>query len=177
MIDYDKGIYDMIFEEQGATAKRAAKKAHLTIEGNAILAALPDRANGRHVAAKIPPPSRKRVKNVDARRCEEASICGEAEAFGASPYLRVAVSHICGDACHVEYQLYDPRTAEFFDYSQPGRRSPRPLDQSPDLEDVWVAPDGSAFVMQGALYGFDGLKVVGGENTGGGWLDTPAHLN
>ncbi len=177
LIDYDKGMYDMIFEEEGATAQRAAKKARLTVEGKAVLAALPERATGRHVAAKIPPPSRKRVKNVDASRCEEASICGSAEAFGASPYLRVTVGHICGDACQIDYQLYDPRTTEFFDYSQTGRRSPSPLGQSPDLEDVWIAPDGSAFVMKGALYGFDGMKVVGGDNTGGGWLDTPAHLD
>lgn len=31
--------------------------------------------------------------------------------------------------------------------------------------------------MQGARYDFDGMKVVGGDNTVGGWLDAPAHLD
>lgn len=40
-----------------------------------------------------------------------------------------ATERMSGDACHAEYPLYDPRTAEFFDYSKTGRRSSKLLDQ------------------------------------------------
>ena len=75
---------------------------------------------------------------------------------------RVAVSFTCGDGCYTGWKLYDPAAKKFVDAAWTGQ-----------VNDAWVARDGSAFVKNGVVIRFDRgplAETPEGESLGGGWL-------
>lgn len=173
----DTGIYDEIFEEQHTQHKQEFKKAQMTASGRALLRQLAQRGQGQHVhrmltRALLPP-----VRTVPASSCEDASLCGHADAIPGTSLWRVVVEHSCGDACFTNHQLYDPATRQFLDLAQPSERSPKPLDgDRVNVADFDISADGRAVVLDGKIYRLDSQPVAAGQGHGGGWLGGAWHV-
>jgi hypothetical protein len=172
---YDSGIYDSIFEEQGARNAKRAENARWEAGMQDRLLSIAARCAGRRLF--VPELSAgQRIAQVPAHACEDVDLCGLASPVGATPFLYVIVGHECGDACHVLRQLYDTRTREFFDARQPKRRGFEPMQAGGfgDLEatdDLWVAPRGEGFISNGVLYDFERGVLRGAKSLrGGGWI-------
>lgn len=164
------GVYEEIFDDVKAEHATSDRKARLTKEGAALVARLTERGKDGSFWLPPPPGKARRVTAVPERRCEQADLCGEAKALPRTRFLRVLVSHSCGDACHVDFQLYDSKAREFVDPAT-RKRSRAPLEESSfPLDDITLAADGSAVVRGGAIQRFDGKPVTAGEGLGGGWL-------
>lgn len=93
---------------------------------------------------------------------------------------RVLVEHLCGEACHVRWQLYDPTTKEFFDYAS-GQRSRKPIDEKGvgNMSDAWIPKSGEAFLLGGQIWTFGGAAVFkdGQKSGGGGWIGGQWYVN
>jgi hypothetical protein len=177
-----QGEYDGIFEDQGAANRRAFRRVHLLPAILPRLRELSQRA-GRPLWLKSPgeDDERPRIASVEQRYCEEQDLCGKQEPLGKTRFMRVLVQHSCGDMCHVAWQLYDPSTQEFIDFTN-GNRSPHPVyegDQSSatDLTNVWVATSGEAFVWEGRVYKIAGGLIFSGKGIDGGWLGGQYHVD
>jgi hypothetical protein len=172
---YESGIYDSIFEEQGASNARRAENARWAAGMPDRLLSIAARSAGRRLFVQELAASQ-RVAQVPAKACEDVDLCGLASPVGATRFLYVIVGHECGDACHVLRQLYDTRTREFFDARQPKRRGREPVQTGGfgDLgatADLWVAPRGEGFVSNGVLYDFEhGVLRSAQYMRGGGWI-------
>lgn len=103
------------------------------------------------------------VPGIDASQCEgDGKLCGRAETLFGAKLWRVTVGYTCGDGCYMEHHLYDPDTKQFVTG-----------DWAKQLQDAWIAPDGSAFVVGARIYRFSGGPVASTpatEAAGGGWL-------
>jgi hypothetical protein len=168
-IDASRGVYGEIFDH----ATRVP--APLTAQGAARLRALRERGRGRPLL--LPVPKLPRVDAVPPEACDDKDLCGRAEPVGeAGGFWRVLVAQACGDACQVAHQLYDPKTKEFLDATQPGRRANKPLQEAPPLDDLWISR-GGAIIRDGELLLVSGERIVDGNGLwGGGWLDAQSHL-
>ncbi len=172
---YDSGIYDSVWEEQGARNAQRAERARWQAGMPNRLLSIAARSAGRRLFVQELAASQ-RVAQVPANACEDIDLCGLASPVGATRFLYVIVGHECGDACHVLRQLYDTRTREFFDARQPKRRGLEPVQAGGfgDLDataDLWVAPRGEGFVSKGALYDFEhGVLRSAKYMRGGGWI-------
>ena len=169
---YEGGIYDQIFEDQGAAKAARLKKISWQAGMRKRVAELFARGKGRQLFASARAPGA-RVAAVPAEKCEDPSLCGLAEPLGTSPFFYVTIKHDCGDACHIVRQLYDGERHEFVHAQDPSRRSPAPLPEElgRDLDDLSVAPGGEGFVSRGVLYHFRSGKLAGSpKQPGGGWL-------
>lgn len=104
-----------------------------------------------------------RVPGIDPAQCEgDGKLCGRAETLFGTKLWRVTVGFTCGDGCYMEQHLYDPDTAQFL-----------VGEWAKQLQDAWIAPDGSAFVVDARIYRFSGGPVASTPATaasGGGWL-------
>ncbi|MBX3159524.1 MAG: hypothetical protein KF773_26370 [Deltaproteobacteria bacterium] len=155
------GILDL----WGQTEEFAADlKAKAKLLETAWLAQVAER--GRDGAFALLPDKVKdglRVPDVDPAGCDnDADRCGHAEEVAPTKLWRVAVSFTCGDGCYTEWKLYDPTAKKFLEADWAGR-----------LKDAWVARDGSAFIVHGAVYRFDRgalAETPDAESLGGGWL-------
>lgn len=127
------------------------------------LRAIAERGAGRAVSRELPATPAERVTTIDPSACpDDPDICGTAEPVAAISLWRVAVEYSCGDFCYVTWQLYDPAAGQL-------RTEP----WLTGFDDVWVAPDGSAFVSAGRVIRFDTGPVAATpevEAVGGGWL-------
>ena len=172
------GVYGEIFLDQERQRMRVFQKScRLTPAGRALLPQLAKRGQGRRLAL-APPPAKTlpRVESVPRGPCEDADVCGQAEELPGTPLWRVTVAYSCGDACFTTHQLYDPRTRQFVPGHDPSRRSPTPLKtEEPDLEEIYVAPDGSALLVRGHILRLGGKSVATGEGLGG-WLGGAWHV-
>jgi hypothetical protein len=174
----EPALYGAIFDENGKDARRLKKKFAWAEGGAARAQALAVRGQGRSLPSKIPDKT-SQVRGVPQDACESADMCGNAEPVGATRYKAVIVGHQCGDACHVQKQLYDPKTREFIDAANPRRRSRKPLpdEKVETIDDAWIAPGGEGFVSNGRLFSFErGLVFDGGVVSGGGWLGKQSYV-
>jgi hypothetical protein len=168
----DPAIYGAIFDENGKDARRLKKDFAWADGGGARAQALAVRGQGRRLPSCEPVKTSK-IRGVPKDACEDASLCGAAEPVGQTGFEAVIVTHACGDACHMQKQLYDPKTRQFFDAANPRKRAPKPLteDGVEPINDAWIAPGGEGFVSNGRLFSFAcGLVFEGGASNGGGWL-------
>jgi hypothetical protein len=115
-----EGAYGGIWEDQDALVKKVIKKAKIV--GGPWLQAHKGRAP-RAVPARpaSPRPAPVKLPSALLGECEDEQTCGEAEAFGATGWSLVVVSHTCGDACHTSCVLHDPATKTFASPTSPGR--------------------------------------------------------
>lgn len=168
----DPAIYGAIFDESGKEARRLKKKFAWNDGGSVRAQALAARGQGRSLPSCESKKTGK-VRGVPKDACEVADLCGDAESVGNTGFKAVVVNHVCGDACHLIKQLYDPKTRQFFDAANPQKRARKPLPER-DVEpinDAWIAPGGEGFVSNGRLFSFArGLLFDGGGGNGGGWL-------
>ena len=109
--------------------------------------------------------------------CEQPDLCGVATRFEGTGYALVVVGYHCERFCTIATNLYDPRSGRYFDTARGTFSLPRPLGDDARVSRVFVARDGSAFVMDGRIHRFGRPPVAGvvpaGEKfaaTGGGWL-------
>ncbi|MEZ4366676.1 MAG: hypothetical protein R2939_10370 [Kofleriaceae bacterium] len=104
--------------------------------------------------------------SVDLSECDEPDQCGLAQELDGTGLWRVATAFSCGDGCYTDWRLYDPSAQRLRD--EPWANL---------IADAWVAPDGTAFVTNGAIVRFDRgplptTPLSDGEDPdrGGGWL-------
>lgn len=152
----------------GADDDWVARTDASTIANPGFLVALAHRpAHARPEAAQAEPATIQ-VAGVDPKNCEDPKECGRGDRLGATHYFRVLVGHVVGDIGHFAYRLYDERTRAFVD-----------APWGAWMQNIRVAPDGSAFIAQGAVVRFDRGPLpatpADGEHRadGGGWLAGP----
>ena len=137
--------------------------SHATLEHRELLTAFARRGGRRTTHSPAPDSAKHRVDGVDSKRCErDPKACGQAEAIPGTQLWRVTVAYTCGDGCYAEQRIYDPATQQFIAGAW-----------TDELQDAWVAPDGSAFVRRGVVIRFDSgplLVTPAGGIEGGGWL-------
>ena len=177
--DAEGGIYADIGIADTAEHMKAVRRAQPDPATRAFLQALVARGVGRTATLPVPaarpaPPDRLPVP-ID--NCEQEDICGAVTAFTGTPYWRVVVEHSCGDACHPSENLYDPRTRKWIDPNDPAVTSDKPIGEAAAVAQAFIARDGSAFVMDGAVYPFGKPPIIpqppedrASISRGGGWL-------
>ena len=106
----EDGLYAEVDEDGAARIKKQAKK--IKIVGKKWIAAQQKRVPNAAPAARQDPPHVTLAKDI-LDNCESPDICGTTSWLGGSPYQTIAVSHSCGDACHVGCMLYDPAKKQF----------------------------------------------------------------
>lgn len=177
-LTFEPGLYDAVFDRKASERWAAQLKPEIVSESRPRLVSLAARgATGRLTLPEPNAPAPARAL-VDPKRCEDPELCGKTEPLGASRYVRALIAHECGDACHVRYELYDPRTREFIDPATQ-RRSQAPIDdaRTPSLEDAWVSRDGRALLVGGSLYELPNRSVFAGVARGGGFLGGAVHVD
>ena len=176
---FEGGQYDAIFEDQGEAHEKTVSKAKLAGKATPRLRELATRGTDRRLLLESAPAGKtERIAAVKADACEDPDVCGTAEPLPGTQLLRVIVRHDCGDACHVLWQMYDPKTKTFIDFKT-GRRSAQPiLDGDPgNMSDAFFSAGGDGFVIDGDVYrAADGRKVFSGKPRGGGWLGGQRHV-
>jgi hypothetical protein len=160
------GILEMW--EQQEVFEAAVREA--TIVEPALLATLARRGAGRPLSAPRPGVEH-RVELADYSSCDDADYCGRAEEL--TPTLwRVVTSFACGDGCYTGWQLYDPVARKLLDHAWSGATG-----------GSWLAPDASAFVVNGKVVRVDTGPVAatgplddGDGGLGGGWFGAATYL-
>ena len=119
-------------------------------------------------------PSSKKLKQIP--HCGDKKLCGEGEQIPQTTLWRVLVKHSCGDMCYNFFQAYDPKEEEFFDpVSQEHSKTPFRASFL-NLQDIWLARNGKAFIKDGKIYHWDGRVISVGDGKGGGWLEGQWYL-
>lgn len=103
------GAYADVDPEADASHKKAIKK--IKIVGAKWVTAQKDRKPhdvpaDRGEAPKVTLPA-------GVGECSEEDLCGQATWLGDTAYQAVLIKHDCGDACHTECVLYDPKAKKF----------------------------------------------------------------
>ncbi len=131
---------------------------------------LPGADFARSLAKRSPKPFADRestkfeVPDVDPENCENADECGTATAIPGTHFARVVVASVTGDIAHVSLALYDGAAHKLV----PGSEA-----WFGNAERIWLAPDGTAFVVSGAVVRYaDGPlpSTPIGDSSGGGFL-------
>jgi hypothetical protein len=166
-----QGQYDAIFEDQGFAHERIVAKVQIVAAPRLKELALRGKEGALSLpiaAAAVEPDD---VEAVNEDHCEDPDDCGTTQPLPGTDLLRVIVKQDCGDACHVLWQLYDPKTKQFIDFKS-GRRSAKPIyaGKPGNMSDAFFSRDGGGFVIRGDVYRIDGRKVFTGVGRGGGWL-------
>lgn len=172
------GIYADIGIADTAEHLKAVRRAQPDATTRAFLLTLVARGKDRTATLPAPdqpaPPDRLPVPVDD---CEEEDICGAVSAFTGTPYWRVIVEHSCGDACFPVENLYDPRTRKWIDPNDPAVTSDTPIGDAAAVAQAFIARDGSAFIMDGAVFPFGKPPIIpqspedrASISRGGGWL-------
>ena len=139
-----------------------------TIANAAFLVGLAHRAPHAQPKAPETTPATIVVPGVDPQNCEDPGECGRGQRLGATHLFRVLTGHVTGDISHLAYRLYDERTRAFVD-----------APWAEWMQNIRVAPDGSAFIASGAIVRFEGGPLPAtpedgeGRALGGGWLVGP----
>ena len=173
-----QGRYDAIFEDQGFAHERIVAKVQivaaprlreLALRGKDAALLLPITSSSGHDSIAAVP--------VSEAHCEDPDQCGTTEPLPGTDLLRVIVQHDCGDACHVLWQMYDPKSKQFIDFKT-GRRSAKPIygGKPGNMSDAFFSRDGAGFIVRGDVYRIDGRKVSTGQGRGGGWLGGQRHV-
>lgn len=171
-----EGALSVVDPSATRRAAKACKAIKVTRAGKTLLQALAVRQTGKPALLLASKSSNLRVQSVLASQCEDSELCGQAEPVPGTPLWRVVVQHSCGDACYTNYQLYDPQARQFVDLAAPTRRSPTPLPNARSVADMWISADGTAALMDGALYRFGTGLVKADIGVAAGWLDGQYHL-
>jgi len=171
-----QGQYDAIFEGQGFAHERIVAKVQIVAVPRLRELAV----RGKEGALLLPIATRDEPDDIEAvndDHCEDPDDCGTAERLPGTDLLRVIVKQDCGDACHVLWQLYDPKTKQFIDFKS-GRRSTKPIyaGKPGNMSDAFFSGGGGGFVIRGDVYRIDGRKVFTGVGRGGGWLGGQRHV-
>jgi len=170
-----QGQHDAIVESRGFEHERIVAKVQivaaprlreLAIRGKDGTLLLPD------TSAYEPDD----VESVNEDRCDDDD-CGTTVWLPGTDLLRVIIKEDCDSACHVLWQMYDPKTKQFIDFKT-GRRSAKPIyaGKPGNMSDAFFSRDGSGFVIRGDVYRIDGRKVFTGMGRGGGWLGGQRHV-
>jgi hypothetical protein len=85
--------------------------------------------------------------------CKVQDMCGAVTALLPTPYWLVTTNWDYGDFAHTYYQLFDPRTREFFVPDKPGVRSKETpvADSRWQLDYLHFSPSGDFFLEYGAI--------------------------
>ncbi len=158
-----------ILELWGQQKEFATRVGQAKLPDRALLATLAARGAGRALSAERSTVER-RIDGIDPGDCEDPDTCGEAEEISPTIW-RVVTSYSCGDGCYLGWRLYDVATQAMIEDDWAG-----------GVSDVWVAPDGSGFVTNGAIIRFDSGPVAATAAAaepgylGGGWLGGGTYL-
>jgi hypothetical protein len=177
-IDVSGGEYSVLAKREKERFAAMLKGSQPDAEATKLVTRLFDRSAGRSFE-----PPRANTKDrtwkmaVPKGLCEQPDLCGVATPFEGTPYSLVVVGYHCEKFCTIATNLYDGRTRRYYDTARGTFSLARPLGDDARVSRVFVARDGSAFVMDGRVLRFGKPPVVGavphGETfaaTGGGWL-------
>ena len=167
---YWEGAYSVINPEAAKHSARAVRHIKISRAGKAFLQMLAKRETGKSVLLPLPTAKLPRVAAVPLENCEEQELCGEAEGVPGTALWRVIVAHSCGDACYPIFQLYDPQAKAFLDLANPQHRGTQPLTDVANVDQLWIAADGTATLLDGALYRFATGLVKDNLGHSAGWL-------
>ena len=141
----------------------------------AISAAIPERLRARlaHFAARgagrplhlARPEPAGRVTLPPLDEPCEGDVCGEAWTLPGTPFLRVATSYACGDACHVGWSVYDPAAKALV-----------AGDWTASLRQATLSADGRWLVAGGRVLGVEAGPLGQSRGEGGGWLSLGVFL-
>ena len=140
----------------------SARFEHAAIPGAAFVTALASRPDHRK-PDKAPSIPDTKLPGVDPANCQDADLCGSAEAIVGTRFTRVIVMQAMGDVGHITHRLYDTAANHFVD-----------PEWGTWMQNAFVALDGSAFIHDGLLVRFDRGPLpatpAAEASLGGGWL-------
>jgi hypothetical protein len=108
-VEVGQGVYTGVFPDADKAKAKAIKK--IEIVGAKWIVGQQKRPANKAKPMRSSPPDIKLPDGVG--QCENASLCGTARWVGDSPYEAVVIQHGCGDACHADCALYDPKKKKF----------------------------------------------------------------
>ena len=145
--------------------RKAVKK--IAIAHGDVLATLARTRKSLPVPAPSVPKGLKSPVVIPPRDCEDPEVCGEIGAVTTTGIVRIAISHSCGDACYVDWVLYDSASREFINPENPLERSGSLQRKWADSSSLYISPSEQYYERSNCVYGWKGGTKTCGNNFAG----------